>query len=415
MLAATALFVEPLAVHSVPDIGGAGAIQLPHEASGRQLLQRPTPAKLSRPVDVDAPALLGRRIDASPVQLQRIKAAWKPRKDPDLSSFTEDTAHAVWFETDLPLFGKKNQALAGGLKAAREVVSFTDFDNGLGAAAATVAARHPNRIRAIAAQAAGDSDLVSMTLRIKTQDTLGGFADLRLDVVNTLPVSKKNHKLVGSFEPNTSSWFAYLAKYVVKLGDVPIPLQLFDTRALLQAIWGREVQQVSLTRQGDLNNQNCGTNPFGDVLGTLPSENFDVQIQRLASTRVGIFEFNAGFQLASMIEYNSDTARVEFDDGFMESALNGDAIRLKSNDGTVNLVVAGFRDYAVIDVIRSKHGQPTALRLYNPQGYNFQPNAAADGTAAGTASRNISKLPKVAADFTLPVHWLKRVATSLFF
>ena len=133
--------------------------------------------------------LRGRFIDITPANLDKKAKQLHPNPDISLDFFTFDTTHVSWTKSDLPLFGANNRALAGGLAGAREVVSVSPFDSGLGAVAASVAANYPAQLSELVSQvAAGGKNLVSVNLHFKTRDMPGGFAPLHVRILNTLPI-----------------------------------------------------------------------------------------------------------------------------------------------------------------------------------------------------------------------------------
>lgn len=329
--------------------------------------------------------------------LKGIEAGWQPRQEPMLTDFVLDyslitTRQIRWKETNLLLFGNKKQALAGGLAGAREVVSY--MTDGLGAAAATVAARHPNRVRGFVHHVGGknDTDLVSVSLKFKTLDK--GFVFLTLSVSNRLPIDIKTGKMQDQGVVQSTSWFTYIAKYASQISNSSTIT--IDPVAVFQAMAGRDAQLYSMSRYDDLGQAGCnnGTTNITYEEGlrslTLPSETFDAKIELLATTKVGMLRFNDALELENMPGYNAKTGEVKFADHVLSDS--GGTTTIKSRDGKINVSVY-FAFYAVLDVLRGSDNKPSAVRLYNT-GTNYMP-------------------PRLGSDFTLPVAWLKGIVDSI--
>ena len=360
--------------------------------------------------------LRGRFIDITPAGLAAVAKTQHPAPDFDLATYVSTPGQASWLETDLSLFGSKNQALVGGLAGAKQVVSLAEFDGGLGAVASSIAANFPDKVASLVLQGAtGDNDLVTVNLQFKTADVTGQFTTLPLRVFNTLPIDKKTHKIVGKYQPSISSWPIYVLKAVLNLqfsqSSSQNPLLQGSEDALMQALLGREVRTIGLTRNDDRNNLVANGGSTFPLFNTLPSEDFDLYMENLALSKVGVLRSRGSSGLNAYAEYDPDTQSVKFDDGILVSALNSNAIRVMAKDKSTDIVLHNDLLYSVIEVLKDSQGRPTALRLYNSQGFNYEPSKAMDD-AANTA-KNLNKIPTVAADFILTIHWAKRVVRSL--
>lgn len=374
--------------------GLAGGLPLPAEPGARSLLGHGKPPLV-------CPLPVSQRPGTPPLPavttgfLKGIAAQWKPQHDPDLLNFVNDQGlvrkEIKWEKSGTPVWGKHKRALVGGLHGAREVVSFPLDFNGLGAAAASVAAQRPYHIsQFIHHVGKPNSGMLSVTLRLNTDDE--GFVPFTLNVRNTLPTNVTSHKIAGTARPSTSSWFTLVAKVVVQQ-QPPI---LSDAASILQGLSGHKTQMYWMNRYSDFGQAGCnnGTTVYtlDQILHQLlaPSETFDIKMGLLVGHKVGMINLNAGTNgLQYMAGYNAKTGRVELADHTLQTVHN--AVQIRSRDGKTDVSV-GPNYLSVVDVLKGPNGKAHALHLYNP---------------------DPASPPKVGSDFVLPIEWLRGLANSI--
>ena len=405
MAAAVGRLQRPDLLPMPPEPATAGS-----QFTARRLAQAPDAATGTGNLVSGWDALTRGDIDVAQHDLDVLRKNWQPADEASLlPNLVARRDNVVWGNVNQTLFGANSTGLQGGIVGASQAVGLDLGLNGVSSACATFAARFPDLLTQRIKQ---NGSTLTVHLQLKTLSEAGGFRDFPVQVNGTLPVINGTHTLATLNPAPNATWSLFVAKAIWSLTLQSHPPYSAGTFVgALEALTGREMQEVGLTRLAD---GPLPSGPFNDLAGALPSLHFDTWMQRLGDTRYGGLVFRDGRSLLQSPAYDANTGVARYADGNLSAVLGGTGVRVQAKG--LDVVLLGVLPYGVVGVGFAEPANkydlphPDTLTLMAGTGFTYDPRQAA--ASPQTILSNISQIP---GPFGLPVSWAKRLAISGYF
>lgn len=357
------------------------------------------------PAVIDYAALSASQINVPESTVYALAATWNATSNPP---FTEALVEKEFMgalsyqNVNVPLFGTGNVPSWDHVVTSYGVpagilgnYNFTDFrynDRGLAAATASLAAASPTFVMSLFANsvnATGDHIEYLIPLKYKAHPVAGGNVQVSLPVEGKVLTNGYNYvRGTGGFssfnqgqgsinQDQAALWHPTLLKLSYKLADNgTYGLTINDALYGLRAFTGNEPEITGLTRATDAEGQylvDIASDAYrtSTAMTTLPSENFDATIAKLAlnsGARAGLIDVRDAFSLSAFEGYDSVADKVLFDGGYMEPALGANAVHVKTDDGAVNEILFPMQSYVFLGALQNAANEVTHVTIGSTSG-----------------------------------------------